>query len=119
MTIIIDTKTLTVSYLSENVEVVITEKDAWESEQYKRKVRVFGTIKRWTLNCYEKDVAWADSVAKHLQTKAKEGNAVNFTVDEGTMHQVNTNVYVLGVDLTYESGVANYRTFSISLQEAV
>ena len=116
MTITIDSKTLNAMSLDENIEVVAVTNDAWENQEYKQKVRVFGIVKSWSLACYEKDVAWDDSVAKHLQNVAKNGNAVSFIVDEGTTHQVNMDVYVLGVTLNYSGGVANYRTFTVTLQ---
>ncbi len=121
MTITLDSKTLNVSSMDENVEVIAVFSDKWENEMYKRKVRVFGTVKTWSLTCFEDNVAWTNSVVKHLQEKAKIGDAVAFVVDEGNAHQINTNVYILGVSLSYAGGAmaVNHREFSITLQEAV
>lgn len=115
----LDGKTLNVSHLTENMDAVATETDAWENEQYKKKLRVFGVVKTWALECYEENIAWNDSAVKHLQTKAKSGDAVSFVVDEGNIHQVNCNVYILSVNLTYEGGIPSHRIFSISLHEAM
>ena len=118
MTITIDGKQLNVTHLSETVEAVTVESDDWRPEGYKRKIRTFGKIKRWTLDCIEKDIAWTNSVANHLQGLAESGTAVSFIVDEGDRHQVNTQVYVLNVQITLELvGSQNIRHFTVQLQE--
>jgi len=120
MTITIDGKQLNVTHLTEAVEAVAVESDDWRSEGYKRKIRIFGKIRRWTLDCVEKDIAWTDSAANHLQQLAENGTAVSFVIDEGNRHQVNTQVYVLNVQVTLDLvGTQNIRHFIIQLQEAM
>ncbi|MEM3383843.1 MAG: hypothetical protein QXF43_04175 [Nitrososphaerales archaeon] len=120
MTITIGTKTLNVREMNESMEVVAIFTDKWENEQYKRKVRVYGTIRTWTLSCFEDDVNYADSAFKYLQDQAKIGNVLSFVVDEGQAHQINTYVYIMSITLTHSpaSTAVNHREFTIALQEA-
>lgn len=98
-------------------------KDKWENEKFQRKVRVIGSVKSWDLICYENGVKWADSAAKHLQTKADAGDAVAFvaevgSVGDGKLHNVpSTQVKILKVDLTILEGDHAYREFTVSLIE--
>jgi len=118
MTITLDGKTLNVTSFSESVEPVAVEWDTWENGQYKRKYKAYGAVKTWTLECIEENVAWTNSAAKQFQEKAASGEQVTFIVDEGTRHQINTNVYILNVDLILELvGTQNLRRFTIKLQE--
>lgn len=117
MTTTLDGKTLNVSRFIETASPVKFEWDVWEAEQYKRKVTTYGVVKKWFLECFEDNVAWADSAANHFQGKI--GDIVNLTVSEGTLHQVNTNVYVLDVQVIYDKRAAGkHRVFTIELQEA-
>jgi len=124
MTVLIDEKTLKVEGggIGENVEVVGTFVDKWQDAAYRKEAKIFGTVRSWTLQCYEENVAWNNSVAKYLQDKAKEGNKVSFSIDEGSLHTVSsTNVYILGVDVDYPRGskAASFvRYFTVRLQEA-
>ncbi len=124
MTVTIDTKTLNVEGggIGEGVEVVGTFIDRWKNETYAKEAKIFGTIRSWTLRCYEDNVAWGNSTAKYLQDKAKAGDKVSFSIDEGNLHQVsNTYVYILAVDVAYRKGSKAEkfaRTFTLKLQEA-
>jgi hypothetical protein len=124
MAVTIDGKTLKIEGggISENLKPVGTFTDRWVNGSYKKEAKIFGVIRSWMLRCYEENVAWANSVAKHLQEKAQEGDAVSFTVDEGSLHSVSsTNVYVLEVDVSYPKGskAASFvRYFTLKLQEA-
>jgi len=124
MAVTIDGKTLNVEGggISENVKAVGTFVDKWQDAQYVKEAKIFGTIRSWTLRCYENNMAWTNSVAKHLEDKAKAGDAVSFSVSEGNLHQVSsTNVYILEVDVTYKKGAkpASFvRYFTVKLQEA-
>ena len=88
----------------------------------RKEAKIFGTIRSWELKCYENNVAWSNSNAKYLQDKAKEGNPVTFSIDEGDLHSVSsTNVYILKVDIDYPRGskASNFvRYFTLRLQEA-
>ena len=106
----------------EGEEVVGTFVDKWQNASYAKEAKIFGTIRLWTLPCYENNVAWTNSAAKYLQDKAKDGNAVSFSIDEGNLHQVtSTNVYILGVAVRYGRGAKAsqfVRFFTLKLQEA-
>ncbi len=124
MTVSIDGKTLKVEGggIQENVKPVGTFVDRWIDASYRKEVKIFGIIRSWMLRCYEENVAWGSSVAKHLQEKAKDGNAVAFSIDEGSLHSVSSaNVYILEVDVDYPRGskpTSFVRYFTLKLQEA-
>jgi len=124
MAVTIDSKTLNVEGggISESVKAVGSFVDRWENESYVKEAKIFGTIRSWTLKCYEDNVAWTNSVAKHLEDKARTGDPVSFVVDEGNLHQVSsTNVYILQVDVSYKKGAkasSFVRYFTVKLQEA-
>jgi len=85
--------------------------DGWKNGAFQHDFRTHRKDKSWTLRCVENNVAWADSSAKKLQTDMTTG-ALTLIVDEGVLHQVNKDVYVLAVTVTYESVV---RIFDISV----
>jgi hypothetical protein len=124
MTVIIDSKTLNVvgGGIGEIVEVIGTFSDKWANETYQKEAKIYGILRSWVLRCYENNVAWASSNAKYLQDKAKEGNKLSFSIDEGNLHSVtSTFVYVLGVDIDYPKGskaTQFTRWFTLKLQEA-
>lgn len=124
MTVTIGTKALNVEGggLSESTEVVGSYVDRWINGSYAKEAKIYGIIRRWTLRCYEQNVAWSGSAAKYLQDKAKEGEKLSFAVDEGDMHSVgSTYVYILDVDVEYPKGSKNTqftRRFTVQLQEA-
>jgi hypothetical protein len=111
------TKTLNVSSMDENIEIIATHSDKWENETYKRKVNVFGIVRSWNLRCYEDNVDYNNSAFKYLQDQAKQGNVLSFIIDED---QINTSVYILGLSLSYSPSMmaTNHREFSIIIQEA-
>lgn len=121
--VIIDGKTLNVEGggIIEGEEVIGTFIDRWQNETYRKEAKIFGTIRSWTLQCYE-DSAWSTSTAKHLQDKAKVGDKVSFSVDEGNLHQVaSTYVYILAVRVAYAKGAKATqftRRFTVGIQEA-
>jgi len=118
MTITLDSLALTVLGLEETKSPVAIFNDIWESGAYKQTITVFGSVKRWSLSCVEKDIAWANSAANHLQGHANDGASLSFSVSEGDLHTVSTNVKVLRVSVRYaEIGTANVRYFSLELQE--
>jgi len=124
MTVTIDSKSLSVEGggIGEIIEVVGAFVDKWINGAYAKEAKIFGTIRSWTLRCYENNVAWASSNAKYLQDKAKVGDKVSFSIDEGNLHAVSsTYVYILGVDIDYPKGskaTQFTRWFTLKLQEA-
>ncbi|MCP8313342.1 MAG: hypothetical protein H3Z53_03065 [archaeon] len=116
MTATIDGNVINVMSASENCEVIGVFIDAWEGETYKRKVKNFGIVRTWTLDCYEDNVVWASSVAKYCEDKAKADTPITLVLTDGGM-SVNSSCYVLSVEITYERGEVNYRTFTLTLEE--
>jgi hypothetical protein len=124
MTVTVDGKTLRVyaGEISESTDPVGSFTDQWINETYSKKATIYGSVKTWTLECFEKNVAWAGCNAKHLRDKADVGDVVVLVIDEGDMHQVAaTNVYILGCKISYREGATKTsfcRDFSLTLQEA-
>ena len=119
MTITIDGKTLNVLSFGESIEVAGTQWDAWVNQSYDRKVKVYGIIRKWTLECIEEDVTWTNSLVNYFETIAQNGSEVAFTSDEAVREISSTNVYVLAVELGLSGlGDNNIRKFTLSLQEA-
>ncbi len=119
MTVTIDGQTMPVRGGLDEGEVTIrSEWDAWENEEYHRKVRTIGTVRTWTIHCREKNVDWNNSLAKYLKEKMRAGDALSFSVDEGTKHQASADVYVLDVEVSYVWGWETIRDFRVELQEA-
>ena len=121
MAITLDGKNLNVRDFDESVKAVRTDWDAWEEESYVRKVKIYGAVRSWVLECFEEGIAWTDSSAKHFQEKAEAGSAVSFQVSGLSTHAVNTNIYIMSVEVRYEGGISDatkYRVFSLRLQEA-
>ena len=98
----------------ENVGVDITQKDIWENNQFKREVTVTSTAKQWGFPCIEQDIGWSDSAAKKLQDVMADG-PVTFIVDLGSLLDVNLEVYIKSIEVTYR-GLAT-RIFTVILQE--
>jgi len=124
LTVTIDTQTINVEGggISETIEVVGSFVDKWVNGAYVKEAKIFGIVKSWTLQCFEQNGAWSSSNAKYLQDKAKEGDKVGFSIDEGNLHSVSsTYVYILGVDVSYPKGskASQFtRYFTLKLQEA-
>ena len=115
-------KTLNVTRLTVEFEVKGSQWDKWENQQYKRKVYVYGILRRWKLRCVEENVAWNDSAAKYAEDNAQAGAILNFKFSDDSptpRYNIDTNVYVLGCTVELEtSGSTNIRYFTIQLQEA-
>jgi hypothetical protein len=119
MTITLDGKTLNVLSFGESIEVAGTQWDAWVNQGYDRKVKVYGIIRKWTLECVEDSVTWTNSLVNYFETIAQNGSAVAFTSDESLREITSTSVYVLGVELGLSDlGGKNIRKFTLTLQEA-
>jgi len=119
MPVTLGTKTLNVENITEEATPIIVEWDAWENQQYKRKLAAYGVVRKWQLTCVEKDVNWSDSAVPYLQGKASTGEAISFVADLGNRFYVNTYVYVLGVSTEIEgrAGSQNIRRFTVQLRE--
>ena len=120
----IDAQTLSIEGggIEENVKGVGTFIDKWENEKYKKKASILGSIRSWSLRCYEENVAWSSSIAKHLQEHMEAGDTVSFSISEGNLHAVSsTNVYILEISVFYKKGAkasSFVRHFTLKLQEA-
>jgi hypothetical protein len=117
MTVTLDGKTLDCKQLSEDCAVINTQWDAWVSSAYKRKVKIFGLCRKWTLHIVENGVAWASSCCKSFQDTAAAGTTVTFAVTD-EVRVINTSVYVLGVSIdAIDVAGKNIRYFTMTLQE--
>jgi hypothetical protein len=120
----IDGQTLNIEggRIQENVKSVGTFVDKWEDEKYKKKAKILGSVRSWSLRCYEENVAWTNSIARHLQEHMEAGDTVSFNIDEGDLHTVSsTNVYILDININYGKGAkasSFIRHFTLRLQEA-
>jgi hypothetical protein len=118
MTVTLDGKTLNVKSLSEHFQVINRQWDAWENQAYKRKVKVRGKVRVWTLACVENNVNWASGQAKSFQDTGEVGTTVTFAVTD-QVRVINATVYILEVtiDIADLAG-KNIRYFTLILQEA-
>jgi hypothetical protein len=117
MTVTLDGKTLDCKQLSEDCAVISTQWDAWINSAYKRKLKVLGTVRTWTLHCMENGVAWTSSSAKSLENSAANGTTLTFSVTD-EVRIIGTSVYVLGVSIdAVDLAGKNIRYFTITLQE--
>jgi hypothetical protein len=119
LTITLDGKTLNVLSYGESIDVAGTQWDAWVNQGYVRKVKVYGIIRKYTVECVENDVSWTDSLVNYFENVAENGSAVAFISNEPVREISSTNVYVLGVELGLSDlGGKNIRKFTLTLQEA-
>lgn len=115
----LDGKTLTVTKWGENVQTVASQYDAWVSSAYKRKVKVYGIIRGYSIDCVEQNVVWASSLANYFEQTALNGTSVVFFSDQAVRPVSSVSVYVLNVSWTVENvGGQNIRRFTLTLQEA-
>jgi len=118
VTITLGTKTLNVTNISETVDIIGTQYDAWQNTVCVKKTSVYGACRKWLVDCVEKDVAWADSAANYLMGVSSGGTAITFTSDD-PRRPINSSVVVLQVALQLElTGTVNVRKFTVQLQEA-
>jgi hypothetical protein len=114
----LDGQTLTVTKWAEGVIISASQWDAWSSSQYTRKVKVYGLIRTYIIDCVEQDVVWANSLANYFQVAAGNGNTVLFYSDLPVRPVNLVPVLVLNVTYTLENlGGKNIRKFTLTLQE--
>jgi hypothetical protein len=118
VTVTLDGKALDCKRLTEDCAVMHTQWDAWVSAAYKRKIKVFGLCRKWTLDIIENNVAWASSSCKSFEDSGLAGTALTFSVDD-QVRVISASVYVLDVriDVSDLAG-KNIRSFTLTLQEA-
>jgi len=115
----LDGKTLTVTKWGENVQTVASQYDAWVSSTYKRKIKVYGIIRGYSIDCIEQNVDWATSLANYFEAVALAGNSVILFSDASVRPVASVTVYVLNVAYTLENlGGKNIRKVTLTLQEA-
>jgi len=118
VTITLGTKTLNVTNLSETVDIIGTQYDAWQNTVCVKKTSVFGSARKWLVDCVEKDVAWASSAANYLMGVASAGTALTFSSDD-PRRPISSSVIVLQVALQLElAGTVNVRKFTVQLMES-
>jgi len=116
-TITLGTKTLNVIGLRESLGVIGLQYDLWQNQVCRRQVVVYGGTRDWSVDCVEKDIAWADSAVNYLMGVASAGTAISFSSDD-PRRPISCNVNILSVLLTLElTGTVNLRHFSLALHE--
>ena len=119
MTVTLDGKTLNVKDISLHYNFVGVERDIWNSTKgLCRRIKTLGVVREWTLECFEENVPWTDSVARYLEEQAAAGAELDFNVNLGDLYTVNTRVQVLGCDLTFDAaGDVNVRRFTVKVRD--
>jgi len=109
---------LTALSLEENSDAVAFFTDKWVSGAYKQAVSTIGLVRRWAVDCVEKDQIWVNSAANLLKAHQKDGTTLVFTVLEKNLYAIAVDVKILRISVHYaDIGVANVRHFSVELQE--
>jgi hypothetical protein len=119
MTVTVDSFSLKCQFLADDVVLVASDWDEWESGAVTKKRMVYGAKGLWKFNLYEKDATWADSAAKYLRDKAKSGGTVVLAVDEGARFSLDsTTCYVVGASTSFSlTGTVNTHYFTVSFRE--
>jgi uncharacterized protein with PIN domain len=66
MSLTIDGISVTVKRLSIDLEGNISKKDTWKDQAYREKLKQYGHIRTWTIDCFE-TAAWLDSICQSLE----------------------------------------------------
>jgi hypothetical protein len=110
-------KTLSLRGLTETVAIIGLQYDNWQNQVCSRKTVVYGATRKWSLDCVEKDVQWAESAAAYLMGVASSGSAISFISDD-PRRPIESSVNVLKVTLTLQlTGTVNVRHFNVELHE--
>jgi hypothetical protein len=116
----LDGKTLTSLAISESLEVIGYEWDAWDTTTYKavKKLAPFGVVRRWVVNYAEDNVSWSSGSALSFQNTASAGTAVTFTVDD-QVRIISATVKIKKVDIGPIQDLAghNIRHVTVELLE--
>jgi len=115
----LDGSTLTVEKWSEGVTTEACQWDAWSGSIYKRKVKVYGIVRTYTITFLEYNVTWANSLANKYETDAANGNSVTLYSDDVRRPVSSVSVYITGVQFDMENlGGQNVRKVIVTVQEA-
>ena len=115
----LDGQTLNVTDWADGVIAQASQWDAWSGSQYKRKVKVYGIIRTYTITFVENAVAWASSLAKRFEDDAAAGNTVTLFSDTATRPVSSVAVYILAVSFRLSMlGTQNIRKITVTVQEA-
>lgn len=118
MTVTLGGKTLDCKRLSEGCAIINTQWDAWVNSTYKRKIKVLGTCRKWTVDVVENNVVWASSSCKSFEDSGAAGSVLTFSVDD-EVRVISTSVYVLDVAIQIQDLAGlNIRYYTLTLQEA-
>jgi hypothetical protein len=100
MTTTLDGKTLTVTSISETLEVIATEYDQWNVTDYtiKRKLFVRGSVRNWAVVYVEDNVNWTSGSAVSFQATASAGSAVTFAITD-QVRVISTTVKIKKVNI--------------------
>lgn len=115
----LDGQSLTVTKWGEDAAVQASQWDSWSRASYKRKVKVYGIVRTYTIDCIENAVAWAQSLTNYFENTALNGIPVIFYSNQAVRPVNSVSVYVLDVSWTLENIAGqNIRKFTLTLQEA-
>ncbi len=116
MTVTLDGKTVNCSQLTEKLIIAASNIDKWENTERKRKFRVYGAVREWTLKCFEM-VTWGSSVVKDFQDMIGQNTKRTFVVDEGERFQLNEQVFIDDLNNDLSQSRKNLRHFTLKLIE--
>lgn len=115
----LDGKIVEVKTLQEDAEVFASRIPKWQNGAYKEGIKVYGIVRRWILNCFEKDAAWENSVVKHFVTISQNDASVPF-VSTFADKPIDTTVRIFNVDFDVQkTGSGLIRRYTLSLQEVL
>lgn len=102
----------------EEMFVLESVSDEWKNNKCVRKTEVHGAVRVFTLDVYETDVEWMDSVVQRLQARATLGTTVWLSSDK-TIRQILREVVILEVVFAGEPGEpGEYREYTVKMREA-
>jgi hypothetical protein len=114
----LDGRPLTITRWMEDASVQASQWDSWTNSAYKRRIKVYGIVRTYTIDCIEQNILWPLSQTNYFEAVADAGAPVIFYSAQTVRPVDNANVYVLHVSWTIENiGGQNIRKFTLTLQE--
>jgi hypothetical protein len=119
--LIINAVTLKCKDFRENVVLVAAEWDDWVNGAYRKKLKRYGSLKRWRFLCSEYGTAWSSSAYKAMRDALEAGAAVNCTFVFAGETIVDENVYLISVTKRYRPGYedSKIREFEVEVREEI
>lgn len=119
MSVTVDSFTLKVQFLSDDVVLFASDWVKWSGGQAVQARQVYGAKGLWKFNLYEQGVSWLNSAAKYLRDKAKSGGTVVLTASMGDVFSLGaTTCYVVGCQTSFQlTGTVNKHVFTVTFRE--